>query len=159
MIFNLKKATQQLLFTLSIALVFTLQGCGYDDVKLKKIESFKVINFSKDGAEVELNLLVDNPNHFGFTIFGSDLNLTVSKIELGKVTFANKVHIPAGGECHKRVVLKASLKDLGITAFASLASLVALKQVDVNISGDIKVRSMLLFHKRFPVNLHEKIKL
>lgn len=150
----------KILFTVILfTSILSFSSCGYKEVKLKKIESFKVLNFTKEGAEVELNLLVENKNAIGFTIYSSDLNLTVSKIELGKVVFADKIHIPGGGECHKRVVLKASLKDLGITALASLASLIATKQVDVNISGDVKVRSLLLFSKSYPVNLNEKIKL
>jgi len=148
----------QNLFTL-LFISLVLVSCSYKEVQLKKIESFKVLNFDKEGAEVELNLLVDNKNKFGFTIYNSDLNLTISKIELGKVTFAEKVHIPGGGECHKRVVLKASLKDLGVTALASLASLALIKQVDLSINGDVKVRSMLFFTKRYPINLKEKIKL
>jgi hypothetical protein len=43
-----------------------LQSCNYKEVQLKKIESFKVLNFDREGAEVELNLLVDNKNKFGF---------------------------------------------------------------------------------------------
>jgi len=153
----IKKVNFYFLFTILIPLIIT--SCGYKEVQLKKIESFKVLNFTKEGAEVELNLLVENKNNFGFTIYGSDLNLTISKMELGKVVFADKVHIPGGGECHKRVVLKASLKDLGITALASLASLVTTKQVDVSIVGDVKVRSLVFFSKRYPVSLKEKIKL
>jgi LEA14-like dessication related protein len=154
---RIKYLFRNLFILLFITLFIT--SCNYKDVQLKKIESFKVLNFDKEGAEVELNLLVDNKNKIGFTVYSSDLNLTISKIELGKVTFAEKVHIPGGGECHKRVVLKASLKDLGVTALASLASLALTKQVDLSINGDVKVRSMLFFSKRYPVNLKEKIKL
>jgi len=48
---------------------------------------------------------------------------------------------------------------LGVTALASLASLALIKQVDLSINGDVKVRSMLFFTKRYPINLKEKIKL
>ena len=151
------KSVYSNLFVLAI-ITISMVSCSYKEVQLKKIESFKVLHFDKEGAEVELNLLVDNKNKFGFTVYSSDLNLTISKIELGKVTFAEKVHIPGSGECHKRVVLKASLKDLGVTALASLASLAFTKQVDLSINGDVKVRSMLFFSKRYPINLKEKIK-
>lgn len=136
-----------------------LSACNFKEVKLEKIESFKVLNINKDGIEVELNVLVSNPNSFGFTIYDSDLNLTVSKIELGKIELSEAVRIGAHAKSHKKIQVKASLKDLGITALAGLASLATIKKLDISISGDVKVRTLLFLTKKYPIALNEKIQI
>jgi LEA14-like dessication related protein len=136
-----------------------LSACNFKEVKLEKIESFKVLNIDKEGIEVELNVLVSNPNAIGFTIYDSDLNLTVSKIELGKIKLSESVHIGAHGKSHKKIQVRTSLKDLGITAIAGLASLAAIKKLDISISGDVKVRTLLFLTKKYPVALNEKIQI
>ena len=136
-----------------------LSACNFKEIKLEKIESFKVLNIDKEGIELELNVLVSNPNAIGFTIYDSDLNLTVSKIELGKIKLSESVHIGAHGKSHKKIQVRTSLKDLGITAIAGLASLAAIKKLDISISGDVKVRTLLFLTKKYPVALNEKIQI
>jgi LEA14-like dessication related protein len=134
-----------------------LSACNWKEVKLEKIESFKVLSIDKEGMEVELNVLISNPNAVGFTIYDSDLNLTVSKIELGKIKLTDAVHVGAHGKSHKKIQVRTSLKDLGITALAGIAAIAAIKKIDISISGDVSVRTLLFLKKKYPVTLNEKI--
>src|SRR5689334_1120185 len=60
-------------------------------LEIKKNESARLLNYSTSGAEVEVNLLINNPNKQSFKISSADLDLKLSGSKVGKGKLKKKV--------------------------------------------------------------------
>ena len=69
---------------LSLGILFMLSllpGCKmYQEVEVLEVQNVEVTEFSEDLVEVEVELLVDNPNWYNVKIVESDLDLFLNKI-------------------------------------------------------------------------------
>lgn len=147
---------------LSLYLLFiaSLTSCkDYQDVEIMGIESTRILELDSKGIEVELSMRVKNPNGFGFTVTGTDMDCTLNGVKVGKLDLEDNIRVKAKSEDLHTFRVKSDFSNAMAGGIASLIGLLQKKSATVNLKGDLKVRSYFFFRKRFPVDLTEKIPL
>lgn len=120
-------------------------------IALKKVESVKILSASSDGVELELNLLIENPNFFKFKITDGELNIVLNKIDMGKAELKNTVSLPAHTEVSHKFNVHVGASNALLGGFASLLSLFKNNTATVSLKGSIKAKSFGISHT-FPVD-------
>ena len=135
-----------------------LSSCKFKEVEFKKIESFKVLNTDKQGATVELYILLKNPNKMAIKVSDLDLNVIVNQTNIGKVKLAEKVKINANSEKAHRFVIKANYGDIAVGGFSSILSMIMSKKVNISCHGMLKAQSLGISRK-MPVDFKGEVPL
>jgi LEA14-like dessication related protein len=135
----LKKTNQLILLFVSF---FLLTSCTFKEVEFKKVESFKLLNTDKQGATVELFILLKNPNKMAITVSDLDMQVMVNQTNIGKIKLAEKVKINARSEKAHRFVIKANYSDIAVGGFSSLLSIIMSKKVNISCNGNIKAKAL-----------------
>jgi LEA14-like dessication related protein len=130
------------LFVYLILSLFYLSSCTFKEVEFKKVESFKLLNTDKQGATVELFILLKNPNKMAITVADLDMQVMVNQTNIGKIKLAEKVKINAKSEKAHRFVIKANYSDIAVGGFSSLLSIIMSKKVNINCNGNITAKAM-----------------
>ena len=148
------KLTKSFYFLIPVLLlaIFSIAACSsLKPVELKKVESVKILKSSSDGIDLEVNMILKNPNHIGFTITGGELNIVLNKVDMGKATLSNRVRVPANSEISQKFIVHSSVSTALLGGFASLFSLFKNNNAQVSLTGNIRARSFLIT-KTFPVD-------
>jgi LEA14-like dessication related protein len=136
-------------------LIFLLSSCtsctGFKPVEMKKVESVKILTTSAEGIDMEVNMIIRNPNIIRFTITEGDLNLVLNKVDMGKAELKNQVTVPANSEISQKFIVHVGLSSALVGGFASLLSLFKSKSATITIQGTIRARSFGISHS-FPLN-------
>ncbi|MCU0433998.1 MAG: LEA type 2 family protein [Bacteroidia bacterium] len=143
-------------FLLLLPLLFTLSGCGLKPIVPKGIEGIKFLKLDPIQGLVilDLGMKIDNPNGIGFTLFGSELDVKVGGVDLGKVTINEKVKIKRKTEEVYHVKVNAKLADV-IRSIPALIKVIAQKQANVEVKGWIRAGTLGL-KKTIPVELKQE---
>jgi LEA14-like dessication related protein len=148
------------LYVLVPIVVFSIAACiscsGLKPVELKRIESVKILNSSSEGIDMEVNMVISNPNFLKFTITEGDLNIVLNKVDMGKAALQNKVTIPAHSEVSQKFVIRVGVSNALLGGFASLLSLFKSNMATISIKGSVKARSYGI-SRVFPVDETTKI--
>ena len=141
---------------LAFPLVFILSGCGLKPIIPKGIEDIKFLKLDPiQGIVVlDLGMKIDNPNGIAFTLFGSELDIKIGGVPLGKVSVNEKVKIKRKTEDVYRVKVNAKLADV-IRGIPALIKVIAQKQTNVEVKGWIKAGTLGL-RKTIPVELKQE---
>jgi LEA14-like dessication related protein len=138
-----------------LPVIFLLSACGFKPVVPTGVQDIKFgkMDFMKGIVVLDLGLKIDNPNAIAFTVYGSELDITVGKTALGKVSVLDKFKIKRKCEDVYRVKVTAQVKDI-LTGLPTLLATIAKKQSNVSVKGWIKVGSLGM-RKTFPVEIKQ----
>lgn len=136
---------------LLISLLVTLSCSSLKPVELKKVESVKILTTSSEGVDLELNLIISNPNFLKLKITDGDLNLVLNKIDMGKAQLKNAVSLPAHSEVSHKFIVHVGVSNALLGGLASLLSLFKSNTATVTMKGTIKAKSLGISHT-FPVD-------
>lgn len=136
-----------------------LTSCGeFQEVTFSGLESMKLIKVSQQGAEAEMVVKIKNPNKSAFTIYKSDLDVTLNGIKGGKAHLANNVKIKGNSEQTYTFIIKSDFSSISFGDLPKLMSLATSKNIKVGLKGDLKVGKFLV-KKSYPVEMSENIPL
>lgn len=136
-------------------LFFSLVACiscnGIQPVELKKVESVKIIQSSAQGIDLEINVVLHNPNFFKCTLTEGDLTIILNKVDLGNAKLLNQVKLPAKSEMSQKFQVHVGVSSALLGGFASFFSILKKNSADVQLKGNIKAKAFG-FSKVFPVD-------
>jgi LEA14-like dessication related protein len=150
------KIVRRLSLLFLFPLVFMLSGCGLQPIVPKGLEGIKFLKLDPMQGVVilDLGMKIDNPNGIAFTLFGSELEVKVGGVDLGKVTINEKVKIKRKTEDVYHVKVNAKVADI-IRSIPALLKVIAQKQANVEVKGWIRAGALGL-RKTFPVELKQE---
>lgn len=138
-------------------IVFT--SCNdYQEVTFSGIENVNVTSLSQKGVEAIVTARIKNPNKVGFTVYRSEMDVTIGGIDAGKAHLADNVKIKATSEVAYTFKIKSDFSNLSMVDMPKIIAMAISKHVKIGLKGDLKVGK--LFVKRtFPVNITKDVPL
>ena len=144
------------LFTFSI---FLLSSCkDFKEVTLSGIENIKLINLSQKSVEALITVRINNPNNLSFTIYKSEMDVTLSGINAGKAQITDNVKIKSKSEEAYTFKIKSDFSNLNLTDLPSLISMAMSKNVKIGLKGNLKGGNFLV-KRSYPVDLTQSVPL
>jgi LEA14-like dessication related protein len=142
---------------LLITCISILTSCkNIEEVKISSVEKFYLNKISLENIDGELQLKINNPNNYGFSIYPSEFEIIFSGIRLGKAKLSKAVKLHKKTE--KVYIFKLNTKISELNPLDAL-QLINLKNIGkIEINGDLKVGKLFL-RKKIPINYSEKINL
>ncbi len=136
-----------------------LAGCGdYEDVTFSGVEGVKLTSLTQKGVEALITVRIKNPNNVSFTVYKSEMDVTVSGINLGKAYIAENVKIKRNSEALYTFKISSSFSQMSMTQLPGLLSLATSKSLKVNLKGNL--RGGKLFLKRsYPIDVTQNVPL
>lgn len=136
-----------------------LSSCAeFQEVTFSGLESVKLIKVSQQGAEAEMVVKIKNPNKSAFTIYKSDLDVTLNGITGGKAHLAENVKIKGNSEQTYVFTIKSDFSSISLGDLPKLMSLAKSKNIKIRLKGDLKVGKFLV-KKSYPVDMSESVPL
>jgi LEA14-like dessication related protein len=136
-----------------------LTSCGdFEEVQFSGIENVQVIKLSQQGAEAEITAKIKNPNSTSFTIYKSDLDVSLNGLNAGVAHLTDNVKIKSNSEESYTFRVKSDFSNLSLTDLPQLISIATSKNVKVSLKGNLLVGKF--FYKRsVPVEVNENVPL
>ncbi len=143
-------------FYLIVPLLFlSIAACiscsGIKPIELKKIESVKVLSSSADGIDMEVSMLISNPNFLKFTITEGDINIVLNKIDMGKAVLKNEVTLSSHSVESQKFIIHVGVSNALLGGLASLLSIFKSNTASVAMKGTIVARAIGI-SRTFPVD-------
>ncbi len=137
----------------------TLFSCGdFKEVSFNGIEKVTLTSLSQKGVEALITVRIKNPNSVSFTIYKSEMDVTISGINAGKAHLTNNVRIKAKSEEPYTFKIKSDFSNLSLTDLPKIIAMGLSKSVNVGLKGNLK--SGKLFIKRsYPVDITQNVPL
>ena len=126
---------------LSIFLALTFSSCNVKNVNVGIPNNIEISEFNMQKIKLKINLPIDNPNNFSFTIKNADLNFIVNGISLGKINKIDKFKIDANSRNEYPIFFEIITKD-AVTNIISLYPELQKKNPNIEINGYLKVSKM-----------------
>lgn len=147
-----------ILFFFLLSTVF-FASCGdFEEVQFSGVENVQVTKLSQQGAEAEITAKIKNPNSTSFTIYKSDLNVTLNGLDAGIAHLTDNVKIKSNSEESYTFKVKSDFSSLSLTDLPQLISIATSKNVKVGLKGNLLVGKF--FYKRsVPVEVNENVPL
>ena len=137
----------------------TFFSCGdFKDVTLNGIETIKLTSLSQKNVEALITVRIKNPNNFSFTIYKSDMDVTLSGIEAGAAHIANNVRIKAKSEDVYTFKIKSDFSNLSLTDMTKIISMALSKNVKIGLKGNL-IGGKLFVKRSYPVDLTQSVPL
>ena len=145
-----------ILFTFS---TFLFSSCGdIKDLSFSGIENVKIVKMSQQGAEAEITARIKNPNRASFTIYKSDLDVTLSGINAGKAHLTKNIRIKGNSEQSYTFKIKSDFSGLTMSDLPKLMSLAKSKNVRVGLKGNLRAGKFLI-KRSYPVEISQSVPL
>ena len=136
-----------------------LASCkDFEEVSFSEINNINVTSLSQKGVEAIITAHIKNPNNVAFTIYKSEMDVTIGGISAGKAHITNNVRIKAKSEETYIFKIKSDFSNLSLTDMPAIMAIAMSKHVKVGLKGNLKVGK--LFVKRsFPVDVTRNVPL
>jgi LEA14-like dessication related protein len=140
-----------------VFLTLVLSSCGdFQDVTFEGIENVKVNKISQQGIDVDITAKIKNPNKVAFTIYKSDLDATLSNMNVGKAILTNNVKIKANSSQAYTFNIKSDFSKLSMAELPNLLSIATSKSLKVGLKGNLRV-GKLFVKKNYPVDMVKSV--
>lgn len=133
-------------------------GCDYKEVTFSGVEGVKVTSLTQSGLEALITVKIKNPNTMSFTVYKSEMDVTVSGINLGKAYIAENVRIKRNSEQLYTFKINSSFSQMSIMQLPKLLSLASPKSLQVNLKGVLKGGKMFI-KRSFPIDVTQNVPL
>lgn len=142
-----------------IAFALLVTACSeVETLELKKVEKFALNNVSASGADVELDLLVYNPNGFKIKVTDYELDVFINNVRIGKAQLDEKLVLPKKTESSQHVNVQVNFKNMLFGAIPVLTSLKKGKKAKLRLSGNVK-GGALFYKKTMNIDFEKDISL
>jgi len=147
------------LFFFFLPFLIVLTSCGdFQDVTFSGIEGVKIVKMSQQGIEAEIIAKIKNPNKMAFTVYPTDMDVTLSGMSAGKAHLSSRVRIKPHSEELYTFKIKSDFSSVNLMDLPKLLGMAMSKNAKVGLKGDLKVGK--LFVKRsYPVDVSERVPL
>lgn len=151
-------ATKYILLFIFISSTF-FASCGdFEEVQFSGVEKVEIVKLSQQGAEAEITAKIKNPNSTSFTIYKSDLNVSLNGLDAGVAHLTDNVKIKSNSEELYTFKVKSDFSSLSLADLPQLISIATSKNVKVGLKGNLLVGKF--FYKRsVPVEVNENVPL
>lgn len=123
----------------------TLFSCGdFKDISFSGIENVKITSLSQKGVEALITVRIKNPNSVSFTIYKSEMDVTLSGINAGKAQLTNNVKIKARSEESYTFNIKSDFSNLSLTDLPKIIAMGLSKSVKIGLKGNLKGGKLFL---------------
>ncbi len=140
-----------------VFLTLVLSSCGdFQDVTFEGIENVKVNKISQQGIDVDITAKIKNPNKVAFTIYKSDLDATLSNMNVGKAILTNNVKIKANSSQAYTFNIKSDFSKLSMAELPNLLSIATSRSIKVGLKGNLRV-GKLFVKKNYPVDMVKSV--
>ncbi|MBK7182634.1 MAG: LEA type 2 family protein [Bacteroidetes bacterium] len=140
-----------------VFLTLVLSSCGdFQDVTFEGIENVKVNKISQQGIDVDITAKIKNPNKVAFTIYKSDLDATLSNMNVGKAILTNNVKIKANSSQAYAFNIKSDFSKLSMAELPNLLSIATSRSIKVGLKGNLRV-GKLFVKKNYPVDMVKSV--
>ncbi|MDQ3047123.1 MAG: LEA type 2 family protein [Bacteroidota bacterium] len=134
-----------------------LLSCGdFQEVSFSGVENVRIVKLSQQGAEAEITARIKNPNSSAFTIYKSDLDVTLNGINCGPAQLTKNVRVKARSEEAYTFRIKSDFSKLNMAELPKLMGIAMSKSVKVGLKGNLKVGKFLI-KKSYPVNMTQSV--
>ena len=123
-----------------------------------KFDDFKVDNLSFSGADLNLELVVENPNSFDLIMNNFNYDLNINSKTWAKSTMNKKTKIPKKGKTVIAIPVSLKFSTMGRSVYKSFTSR---KPLEYNLTGKMNLDTSLPIMKNLdlPINRKGKINL
>lgn len=130
-----------------LVLMLSVSACSkVESLELKKVEKFAVNNLTAQGADIELDLIVYNPNGFKIKVTDYELDVFINNVRIGKAELDQRLVLPKKAESSQHVNVQVQFKNMLFGAIPVLASLKKGKTATLRLSGNVE--GAALFYKK-----------
>jgi LEA14-like dessication related protein len=151
-------ANKYIFLLLTISSVLFTSCSDFEEVQFSGIENVQVTKLSQQGAEAEITAKIKNPNSTSFTVYKSDLNVTLNGLDAGIAHLTDNVKIKSNSEESYTFKIKSDFSSLSLTDLPQLISIATSKNVKVGLKGNLLVGKF--FYKRsVPVEVTQNVPL
>lgn len=139
--------------------IIIFSSCGdFKEVTLNGIENIKLTTLSQKGVEALITVRIKNPNNVSFTIYKSDMDVTLSGINAGIAHITDNVRIKAKSEETYTFKIKSDFSNLNLTDMPKIISMALSKNVKIGLKGNLIGGKLFVKHS-YPVDLTQSVPL
>ncbi len=150
--------TYSLKYWLSL-LTLTFFSCqSFQEVTFNGIENVKVTSLSQKNIDAIVTVRIKNPNNTSFTVYRSEMNVTVNGINAGKAYITDNVKIKAKSEETYSFKIKSDFSNLNLTDLPKLISMALSKNVKIGLKGNLKGGKLFL-KRSYPIDITQSVPL
>ncbi len=146
-------------FLLCTLYLILLSSCGdFQEVTFSGIEKMRMIKLSQNGAEAEITARIKNPNSTSFTIYKSEMDVTINGLNVGKAHLAKNVKIRKFSEDLYTFDIKSDFSNLSIADTPKIIAMAMSKNVKIGLKGNLHAGKFYV-KKDFPVDMTQSVPL
>lgn len=144
-------------YSFLLFITIALQSCIYKDLQFKGISDYKVEEFSLKKIKIHLDVRLENPNWFGITARGGEVNIKANGVNLGNFALSESVKLKKKSDGVVGIGIETKVKNLLGGSLLSIASLFQSGgKVKLELDGYIKAKALGM-RKRVKVSTTEYI--
>lgn len=145
------------LSSLFLALCFPFfTGCFSTlPVEIRKIDKLNV-NSTGNNADISFDLMLHNPNNWGFKIVNVETAIQIDQHPLGKVELPKNFKIKRKSDAGLPIRISTTTQELLNLLPGSLGVLLGSQSMDAIVSGKITF-GKFIFRKKYPFELKQKL--
>lgn len=121
----------------------------FKEVEVIGVKDFKINKLSLTGIEADIQLIINNPNNVGFSIYPSEFDVFFSELNVGKARLKKRVHIDANCDRTYHFELNSSFAKMTITDLTKMLS--GSKLGMLQVKGNLKAGKLWL-KKSIPID-------
>jgi len=142
----------------TLCLLF-FSSCGdFQEVTFTGLEGMKMLKLSQNGVEAEITARIKNPNKHSFTIYKSEMDITINGLNVGKAYLDKNVRIKKNSEDAYKFIVKSDFSALSITDIPKIIQMAMSKNVTITMKGNLRAGKFYV-KRNFPVELNQKVPL
>jgi LEA14-like dessication related protein len=145
-----------ILFLLCCAVIFSC--ANMKDLTFSGIENITIVNLSGKSVEAIITVRIKNPNSISFTIYKSEMDVTLSGIDAGKACITDNVKINAKSEEAYTFKVKSDFSHVSIVDIPKIISMALSKNVKIGLKGNLKA-GKLFFKRTYPIDILQNVPL
>ena len=130
----------------------------FKEVTFSGVDHVSLTNLSQNGVEALVTVRIKNPNNFSFTVYNSEMDVTISGINAGKAYITDNVKIKANCEEKYTFKVKSNFSGLSLADLPKLIAMGMSKTVKIGLKGNLK-GGKFLFKRSYPIDLQESVPL
>jgi len=137
----------------------TFFSCAdFKEVTFSGIDNVSITSLSQKGIEALITVRINNPNNVSFTVYKSEMDVTISGIDAGKAYLTNNVRIKAKSEQAYTFNVKSDFSKLSLADLPKIIAIGLSKSVKIGLKGNL--RGGKLFLKRnYPIDMIQSVPL
>lgn len=137
----------------------TFFSCAdFKEVTFSGIDNVNITTLSQSGVEALITVRIKNPNSFSFTVYKSEMDVTISGIDAGKAHLTNNVRIKAKSEQAYTFKVKSDFSKLSLADLPKIIAMGLSKSVKIGLKGNLK-GGKLFVKKSYPIDMIQSVPL